>query len=204
MLTVKLFDPLEQLTLQTEIVHQSYQYSMITTIKWALLEQRAYVKRKVLSKLECTFCYVCKLMFHTIFCSHHSGNAAKGFFKAHPVTGSFICKEDLFKLWVGKFSEASDIQQECWKVCFCAGLSVICKDFQADTVVTEYISKKKSSVTTSDDEAFLLLILLEHYEELELQGKAKEALESLGSESQGSEVVESEVMESESLGSEST
>ena len=98
----------------------------------------------------------------------------------------------------GIFSEASDIQQECWKVCFCAGLSVICKDFQADTVVTEYISQKNSSVTISDDEAFLLLILLEHYEELELQGKAKEALESLGSESQGSEVVESEVMESES------
>ena len=59
-------------------------------------------------------------------------------------------------------------------------------------------------MTISDDEAFLLLILLEHYEELELQGKAKEALESLGSESQGSEVVESEVMEPESLGSEST
>ena len=59
-------------------------------------------------------------------------------------------------------------------------------------------------MTISGDEAFLLVFLLEHYEELELQGKAKKALESLGSESQGSEVVESEVMESESLGSEST
>ena len=118
MLTVKLFDPLEQLTLQTEIVHQSYQYSMITTIKWALLEQRAYVKRKVLSKLECTFGYVCKLMFHTIFCSHHSGNAAKGFFKAHPVTGSFICKEDLFKLWVGFFLKHQTYSRNVGKFVF--------------------------------------------------------------------------------------
>ena len=103
---------------QTEIVCRSYQYSMITTIKWALLEQRAYVKRKVLSKLECTLCYVCKLMFHTIFCSHHSGNAAKGFFKAHPVTGSFICKEDLFKLWVGFFLKHQTYSRNVGKFVF--------------------------------------------------------------------------------------